>query len=250
MFIQLIILCFALLAAGVVLASFAIRGWQKGQRVRKRAIPCAVIGIGLLATGTAAYIQALISMDTRPVIRTLAEIQALPDGSPALLEGHVSNFMRTVEGSYVAYVRTTDGIPELHTPALLITLSDGSEITLSDGDYSRLNWPVDHQAGDEIHYLTNGDPVVITGQVRQWTQMLGNCEYVGQRSAGFLFFSADIVFVGSMDEYLAYLNPAWPAARFVPYIGWVAGSLLTGLAVWLGFSHRLRQAENQALVPD
>jgi hypothetical protein len=225
MLMQLVILCFALLIAGVVLAVFAVRGWQKEQPVRKITIACAVIGIGLLAAGTAAYVY---PVDTRPVIRTLADIRALPDGSPALLEGHVSNFMRAVEGSYVAYV---DEKSESHTPVLLITLSDGSEITLSDGDYSELNWPADGQ----VHYLTNGDPVVIAGQVRQWTEELGNCEYVGQRSAGFLFFSADTVFAGSMDSYLAYLNPAWPIARFIPYIGWIAGGLLIGLSVWLWF---------------
>jgi hypothetical protein len=243
----LIALCFVLLAAGVLLALFTIRGWQKGQHVRKRAIPCAVIGIGLLATGTVAYVQAPALMNTRPVIRTLAEIKTLPDGSPALLEGHVSNFMRAVESSYVAYVRTTGEVSESHTPVLLITLSDGSEITLSDGDYTGLNWPVDKQAGSEVHYLTNGSPVVIAGQVRQWTQMLGNCEYVGQRSAGFLFFSADTIFAGTLDSYLAYLNPAWPIARFVPYVGWVTGILLIGLSVWLGFSNRYR---HQALAAD
>jgi hypothetical protein len=250
-FILLIILCLALLVAGALLALFAIRGWQKGQRVRKRAIPCAAIGIGLLVTGTVAYVQASSPMDSPPVTRSLAELQALPDGSPALLEGHVSSLMRTIEGSYVAYVRTTNGTPEFHTPVLLITLSDGSEITLSDGGYAALNWPISNQAGDKVHYLTNGDPVVAAGQVRQWTEELGNCEYVGQRSAGFLFFTADVVFAGTMDSYRAYLNPAWPIVKVVPYLGWVAGILLIVLAVGLGFSHRFRYAGSpQALASD
>ncbi len=228
--ILLIILCLVLIAVGLLLA---IRG---GQPVRKRAIPCAVVGIGLLAIGTVAYFQA----PSLPVIHTLAEIRALPDGSPALMVGHVSNYMRTIEGSYVAYMRSTS---ERHTPVLLITLSDGSEITLSDGDYAELNWPVEQQAGDEVHYLTNGDPVVAVGQVKQWTQELGNCEYVGQRSAGFLFFTADTVFVGTLDSYLAYQNPAWPILKIVPYLGWVTGVLLIGLAGWFWLSHRFRQTD-------